>query len=177
MDLYYRLADGDAQDTVEVVTVDAAEGPQGVRRLVVRLWEEEHVVDVLRSAEGELVARIDGRSLRAFVAPDGDTRLVQLPGQAQVTLERVQSARVLEGARAATDGAVTASTPAQVVKVLVAEGDLVTRGDTLVILEAMKMEFRMTAPCDGVVLQVGCGQGDVVDRGQLLVEVGQADGT
>jgi biotin carboxyl carrier protein len=50
-------------------------------------------------------------------------------------------------------------------------GDAVKRGDTLVVLEAMKMEMRLTAPHDGVVKAVHCREGEVVERGKVVVEV------
>jgi biotin carboxyl carrier protein len=56
-------------------------------------------------------------------------------------------------------------------EVLVAEGDTVQRGQTLVILEAMKMEIRVAAPGDGQVRRLLVRQGDVVERGQRLVEI------
>jgi 3-methylcrotonyl-CoA carboxylase alpha subunit len=60
--------------------------------------------------------------------------------------------------------------PAMVRQVLVIAGDVVSRGDALVVLEAMKMEQRMTAPRDGVVKSVNCAAGQSVERGQVLVE-------
>jgi biotin carboxyl carrier protein len=47
----------------------------------------------------------------------------------------------------------------------------VARGDTLVVLEAMKMEIRVTAPHEGRVSRLLCAPGDVVERGQPLVEL------
>jgi biotin carboxyl carrier protein len=61
--------------------------------------------------------------------------------------------------------------PGRVLDVLVSEGDAVAKGDTLVLLEAMKMELRIQAPSDGRVSAVRCRQGQVVERGQLLVEI------
>ncbi|MCB0002281.1 MAG: acetyl-CoA carboxylase biotin carboxyl carrier protein subunit, partial [Anaerolineae bacterium] len=60
--------------------------------------------------------------------------------------------------------------------VLVSAGDAVERGETLVLLEAMKMELRITAPAGGTVTGVRCKAGDVVDRGQVLVEIASDDG-
>ena len=68
-------------------------------------------------------------------------------------------------------GDLTASMPGQVIDVLVAEGDPVEKGQTLILLEAMKMEMRMKAPYNGTVRRVLCKIGDAVERGQLLVEV------
>jgi biotin carboxyl carrier protein len=61
--------------------------------------------------------------------------------------------------------------PGRVLDVLVAEGDSVQKGDTLVLLEAMKMELRVQAPVDGQIACVLCAAGQVVERGQLLVEL------
>ncbi|MEM7125490.1 MAG: biotin/lipoyl-containing protein [Chloroflexota bacterium] len=70
-----------------------------------------------------------------------------------------------------TSGALVAAMPGQVREISVAEGDTVCQGDLLVVLEAMKMEMRLSAPIDGVVTLLSCGVGDVVERGQLLVTV------
>jgi geranyl-CoA carboxylase alpha subunit len=54
---------------------------------------------------------------------------------------------------------------------LVAEGDQVEQGQTLVILEAMKMEHPVKADRSGTIGQLLARQGDQVKRGQLLVQV------
>lgn len=58
---------------------------------------------------------------------------------------------------------------AGVVAVQVAAGDRVGRGETLVVLEAMKMEHAITAPCDGTVAAVPFAPGDQVEDGAVLV--------
>ena len=68
-------------------------------------------------------------------------------------------------------GSCTASTPGKVVAVNIAVGDAVTKGQVLVILEAMKMEHRVVAPNSGVVAQVRVQPGDVVSQGALLVRI------
>jgi biotin carboxyl carrier protein len=62
--------------------------------------------------------------------------------------------------------------PGQVLDVLVRVGDVVEQGQTLVLLEAMKMELRITAPQAGTISGVFCQAGETVDRGQRLVEMG-----
>ena len=47
-------------------------------------------------------------------------------------------------------------------------GDAVKKGDTVVILEAMKMEIPVVAPADGTVASVNCSVGDPVEAGALL---------
>jgi biotin carboxyl carrier protein len=59
----------------------------------------------------------------------------------------------------------------QVVKILVSEGDSVTHSQPLMLLEAMKMEIRITAPRDGRVARILCSAGQIVERGQTLIEL------
>ena len=65
----------------------------------------------------------------------------------------------------------TAPMPATVVKVLVTPGQTVRHGDTLVVLEAMKMELPLRAPSDGTVAAVHCREGELVQPERTLVEL------
>jgi 3-methylcrotonyl-CoA carboxylase alpha subunit len=64
--------------------------------------------------------------------------------------------------------------PGLVTQVAAAVGDRVTRGQVLVVLEAMKTVFRLSAPADTVVASVSCAAGDMVQDGQVLVGFGEA---
>ncbi|GIH80585.1 biotin/lipoyl-binding carrier protein [Planobispora longispora] len=66
---------------------------------------------------------------------------------------------------------VRAEMVANVWKVLVAEGDSVEDGDTLVILESMKMEIPVLAEDDGVVAQLKVAEGDVIQEGDLIAVI------
>ena len=119
---------------------------------------------------GELVLTLDGVRQRAWVAADGPRRWVALEGEADtpVALTVPQGSAKRRGA-AGSDGALEAQMPGVVRRVLVAEGDVVERGQALVLLEAMKMEIRVSAPHAGTVGQVGVTEGQAVERGQALV--------
>ena len=67
---------------------------------------------------------------------------------------------------------VAAPMPATVIKVLVAPGQAVRHGDTLVIVEAMKMELPVRAPGDATVKAVNCREGELVQPDRTLVELG-----
>jgi urea carboxylase len=54
-------------------------------------------------------------------------------------------------------------------KILVAAGQTVKRGEPLIVVEAMKMELMVSAPCDGTVLRIGCQQGRPVGPGDALL--------
>ena len=66
---------------------------------------------------------------------------------------------------------IEAPMPAMVRQVMARAGDVVKRGDALMVLEAMKMELRLVAPRDGVVKSVGCEVGQSVERGQVLIDM------
>jgi len=66
---------------------------------------------------------------------------------------------------------VRAEMVANVWKVLVAEGDAVVDGDTLVILESMKMEIPVLAEVDGTVSNVAVTEGGLVQEGDLIAEI------
>jgi acetyl-CoA carboxylase biotin carboxyl carrier protein len=66
---------------------------------------------------------------------------------------------------------VRAEMVANVWKVLVAEGDTVEDGDTLVILESMKMEIPVIVEVDGRVSKLAVEEGAVVQEGDLIAEI------
>lgn len=66
---------------------------------------------------------------------------------------------------------VTSPMPGNILDVKVTVGAAVKAGDTLCILEAMKMENEIVAPQDGTIASVSCAKGDVVNVGDLLVSL------
>ena len=67
---------------------------------------------------------------------------------------------------------VTAPLPGTITEVKVAVGDVVKTGDTVVILEAMKMQNNIEAECDGTITAISVKQGDTVLEGSTLVVIG-----
>ena len=93
-----------------------------------------------------------------------------------VTVEEGTGAPVAAAAPAAAAPAgaagavsVTAPMPGNILDVKVKAGDSVKAGDTLLILEAMKMENEISAPQDGTIASVNVRKGDVVNSGDLLI--------
>jgi propionyl-CoA carboxylase alpha chain len=89
----------------------------------------------------------------------GSTELAELP-------------RFAEPSTAAEPGSLHAPMPGTVVRVEVAEGDPVSAGAVVVVLEAMKMEHAVRAPADGVVASLPAAVGETVTAGQVLAVVG-----
>jgi acetyl-CoA carboxylase biotin carboxyl carrier protein len=74
------------------------------------------------------------------------------------------------GGRSMTEE-IRAEMVASVWKIVVAEGDAVSDGDTLVILESMKMEIPVLSEVDGTVAKLAVAEGDVVQQGDLIAVV------
>ncbi len=134
----------------------------------------EHAVGVrvLARAPGRLRVEVDGHRLDARVHVDGPSVQVVLPS-GNVTLRReprFPHARTVE-----EPGAALSPMPGSVVEVLVEEGQQVTRGDVLVVVEAMKMEHRIAADVDGVVSAVKVQAGTQVEADDVLVVVDEAE--
>jgi acetyl-CoA carboxylase biotin carboxyl carrier protein len=67
---------------------------------------------------------------------------------------------------------VRAEMVANVWKVLVSEGDHIDEGDTLVILESMKMEIPVLSEESGTITSLHVAEGDVIQEGDLIAEIG-----
>lgn len=78
-------------------------------------------------------------------------------------------------AGAAGDGAILSPMPGRIIAVDVAAGDVVTKGQKLVTLEAMKMEHSLTAPFDGTVAELSAASGGQVSEGMVLVRIARGD--
>ena len=72
------------------------------------------------------------------------------------------------------DGVVRAPMPGRIVNVSVAVGDRVTKGQSILVLESMKMENTVSSPINGTVSAVHVEAGDSIQHGQTLAEIGQA---
>jgi geranyl-CoA carboxylase alpha subunit len=85
------------------------------------------------------------------------------------TVRYVGPERRTAGEQAGAEREICAPMTGRVLKVATAPGSAVRRGEVLVVLEAMKMEYRLVSPRDGSVEAVGCKEGDRVDLGEVLV--------
>ncbi len=74
-------------------------------------------------------------------------------------------------AEAAPDGILTSPLTGAIVKILTTEGAAVSAGDTVAILESMKMEIPIKAPASGRAVSISVTEGQMVDRGQRIAEI------
>jgi len=127
---------------------------------------------VLRIAEGVYRVETDGRAHVVYVAGPPANRWAFWNGRVYRGLQSdTAPAAARSRARRYAHQQLTAPMPATVLKVLVKPGSKVKKGDTLVILEAMKMELPLRAPADAAVTAVGCREGELVQPDAVLVEL------
>lgn len=131
---------------------------------------DTHAVEVLDEQPGQLTLRLDGRRVTLYWAVDGPDTWVSMGG---CTFRLGRPIPRSQRRAAESDGSenVRAPMPAQVRAVLVQPGDAVEKGQTLLLLEAMKMEIRVKSPLAGTITRLLAAENQTVDRDQPLVEI------
>jgi len=93
---------------------------------------------------------------------DGEIELQEMPRFPQLHLT-------------ALSGGLTAPMPGKVLAISTSEGDAVSQGQVLLVLEAMKMEHQISAPRDGTVISINVSEGDQVANSELLIELAEEE--
>ena len=143
-----------------------------------------------RAPDGSMRVAVGDRVERAALEPLGDARwLLHCAGATRALSASVEAHRVeLAGAfgnvsfdavpylggaalEAAPSGELAAPMMGKVVSIKAAAGDRVVAGQTVIVLESMKMELHVAAPFDAAVQGIRCAIGDMVARGAVLAEV------
>ena len=137
--------------------------------------EEQYELDLESTGDGLLCIIDKGVRQRCQYHCRGDHLYLQAFGQ--VLAVRDVTHQPASGAAASGSGRITATMDGAIIDVLVQAGQAVKQGDTLVILEAMKMEHPVKADRDGTVGEILATKGDQVKRSQLLVEITATDAT
>ena len=145
-------------------------------------------VEILERQDGWLRVRIDGREVLAELKTQATGSMITIRDRRfhiasarrkdiiMVTVgpRTFDFIRVEEGrhrAHGLSSAEITAPMPGKVLRVLVKTGDLVTAGQPLVVLEAMKMETALAAESEAIVKGVPVIVGQMVDHGAVLIEL------
>jgi 3-methylcrotonyl-CoA carboxylase alpha subunit len=128
---------------------------------------EEHVVEAHELDDTRMMLVVDGRHHAVAVARNGREWLVSVAGEVYPLVAESGSGTASVASVAAPE--IIAPMPGKVLQVLIRPGDRVEPGDGLLLLEAMKMESRLTAEAAGTVAEVRVAAGDMVEGGQVLL--------
>jgi 3-methylcrotonyl-CoA carboxylase alpha subunit len=126
-----------------------------------------HPLALVSKRGGEYAIRLDGAALHGTVRRDGELLHVFTGGQHYALHYADPMAHA--GEVEAAGGRLTAPMPGKVVAVIAKDGQLVKKGEPLVIMEAMKMEHTIAAPSDGLVEEILYQVGDQVADGAPLL--------
>lgn len=138
----------------------------------VTLGEDAYELDFTSIAPGRLLLNVNGTQVQAFVAPAQGGKQVFVNGQTFLVSDADQSPR--KGSkRGMSEGPslVTPPMPSVVVRILVEVGDKVTKGQSLVVVSAMKMEATLSAPYDGRVAAINTAVDAKAAPGDILVDI------
>jgi biotin carboxyl carrier protein len=150
------------------VKVDGRERVLDARELAGGVWS------ILDGATAHLV-QVDGVPPKLTVEvshADGESRTCQVAISERRSGSAVGSAAIAGGEAGRGPTMLRAPIPGRLVKLLVKVGDAVTAGQSLLVLEAMKMENELRAPHAAVVRAVHVAEGVAVESGQDLVSLG-----
>ena len=132
-------------------------------------------VEILNQVENRLnliIRYSDDKSVvtSAVVSSSGDERWVTVNGQTFV-LKQQSTKSTRGGSAMQSSGELIAPMPGAIRGVFAAKGDSVSKGQTLIIMEAMKMEIKIAAPNDGLIIKLWVQQGQTVEKDQPLIEI------
>lgn len=124
---------------------------------------------------------IDNRQVKAWVERTASGKNIILDGEHYFIQDKNAQDQNRSGGRKSGSGqeptAVTPPMPAIVIQVAVALGDAVQKGDSVVVVSAMKMETTLNAPYAGKVTRISVAEGDKVMPGDILVDIEKGKNT
>ena len=118
---------------------------------------------------GRIIVELDGVNSFAHVVRSDNKWWIHFQGRIYVTNMHEPGSKN----SSLSEGSLSAPMPGTILDVLVKSGQRVRQGQTLLVMEAMKMEHRIQAPKAGEVIAVHFETGDRVDMGANLVEIGE----
>jgi len=128
-------------------------------------------IDLKTSPDGRTWLTVGERHLEVVIASRGDEVFVHLDGEAHALRYRHPLERLAAQAAGGADDLIRAPMPGSIVSVTVKAGDIVARGQTLLVMESMKMETSLLAPRDGVVAALQYEKGQTFERDAILLKL------
>ena len=150
-------------------------------QLTVAVDDETYVVDIVKVGPAEYSVLYKGRSYNIEVVPGREPKhftvnTFYFSHEIEVVDAETRYIRSRENAAEGhISNIIRSPMPGKIVKILVAAGDTVEAGQTVIIVSAMKMESEFKASKAGIVSEIPVAEGDTVDSNQVLVVIEDAE--
>jgi biotin carboxyl carrier protein len=170
----YKINIGNETKEVEIVEISASSETEEFKVSIKGPETKPSRIRILKRQTDRFIISIDERvysivqqdrsqSAVTFLVNGNDVRARIMTGEK----ERSPGSSLM----ATANELVVSNFPAKIVKLLVKKGDSLKEGDTLVILEAMKMEAQIKAPRDCAIEEVFVKEGEMVERGKGMIRL------
>lgn len=137
------------------------------------IGDKEYVFSASNISPNEFSILAGNKNVKVFVAESDDHIFVHIGGEiVQLNKPNMNGSGV--GGPDIEFGSkdeISTPMPGKVVKILVGEGDKVEAGQSLLIVESMKMENEIKSPADGEVISINFSDGDLVEPGQIIIKL------
>jgi acetyl/propionyl-CoA carboxylase alpha subunit len=170
-EMNYEITVGESTHQVHIKPLGDA-SDNGLRRYRIQIDDREPIeVERGRPVPDVLSLLINGRSLDAGLVPTDEGFQVELVGTLHDVSVVDPRRKALRMGGGAAGGAIITKMPGRIVSVLVEVGQAVSKGDPVVVVEAMKMENQLKAAADGTVIAIKVAEGDLVEAKTVLIEL------
>mgnify|MGYP001205391697 CR=1 FL=1 len=160
---------GDDKSELEITRRDG--------KLFARVDDRTYELEASEPEPNVFLLKNGGKIVEVYVSPQptptGHTKVTVGTNEFDVRLIDPKRLRSSGADHSIQDGAAEIKTamPGKVVRILVTVGDTVTKGDGVIVVEAMKMQNEMKSPKDGVVKEIRVAENDTVSAGDVLVVI------
>jgi biotin carboxyl carrier protein len=157
----------------DITDIDVSDRPGEKNNTEFTIGEKVYAVRYRALPGRGLRLIVNGKGVDAFVAEGKQGKYVFLRGKSFLIedADKLPSHRARRGGPDTTPGDVTPPMPSVVVRILIEEGDLVEKGQGLIVVTAMKMETTLVAPSKGRVKKINTSLDAKVSPGDILVEI------
>ncbi len=161
----YNLIVNQKKKSIDAIILD--------ENLRVEISDKVYDIEFVNISEHQILLNVNGHNISTFILDDKGRKTIIIKGRSYEILnaDPVEQRTSSENNFVKTPSIVSSPTPAVVIKILVKIGDIVKKGQSLIIVSAMKMETTLSSPFDGEVSGVNTKEGDNVIPADILVNV------
>ncbi len=133
--------------------------------------ENKFDIDYSLISANQIHLTVNGTGINAYMAEGPEGKTVIINGMPYLVQDADATGKRKKSGVGSEPTEVTPATPSVVISVLVKNGDVVKKGQGVIVLSAMKMEITLNAPFNGTVTGINAAEGDNVAPGQILVDI------